>query len=195
MPPPDENTVADPTGTGWVAWLVIVGPGLLLVTILCVRRVGPGELVLVVRHGVVVRTRRTGVVTRWPTLERFELVSTDTGVVPLVIRSRTCDGVDVVALAELTVQVRDVEPGAPWVPAAEVALIAEETLSTKIGELEVRSLVDEIEALEHSALERVTRRTPAGTTAAALAITEVEARLTPRIADAFSEDREDGASC
>ena len=30
MPPPDENTVVDPTGTAWVVWLVIIGPGLII---------------------------------------------------------------------------------------------------------------------------------------------------------------------
>ena len=50
MPPPDENTVVDPTGTAWVVWLVIIGPGLLFATFACVRRVGPGEVVLVVRR-------------------------------------------------------------------------------------------------------------------------------------------------
>lgn len=195
MPPPDENTVADPTGTAWVAWLVIVGPGLLFVTLLCVRWVGPGEMLLVVRQGMVVRLRRTGFVTRWPGIERFESVSTDTQVVPLVIRSRTCDGVDVVALADLTVEVRDVEVGAPWVTTADVVHMAEGTLGTEIRQLGVRSLVDDLEALQRSALDRVTWQFPTGTTAAALAVTEVEAQLTPRVADAISDKRENGASC
>ena len=60
MPPPDENTTVDPTGAAWVVWLVIVGPGLLFVTFACVRRVGAGELVLVVRHGRVVRASEGG---------------------------------------------------------------------------------------------------------------------------------------
>jgi len=195
MPPSDENTVADPTGTAWVAWLVIVGPGLLFVALLCVRWVGPGEMVLVVRQGMVVRLRRAGVVTRWPGIERFESVSTDTRVVPLVIRSRTCDGVDVVALADLTVQVSDVEAGAPWVSTAHVVGMAEDTLGAEVRRLEVRSLVDDLGALQRKALDRVTRQLPTGTTAAALAVTEVEAQLTPRVADAISDEREDGASC
>lgn len=187
--------MAEPTGTAWVAWLVIVGPSLLFVTILCVRRVRAGEMVLVVRHGVVVRLRRRGFATRWPGVERFESVSTDTLVVPLVIRSRTCDGVDVVALADLTVRVRDVEAGAPWVSTAHVARIAEDTLGAEVRQLEVRSLIDDLDAIQHKALDRVTRQLPTGTTAAAVAVTEVEARLTPRITDALSDEREDGASC
>ena len=42
MPPPDENTTADPTGAAWVVWLVIVGPGVLFATLTCVRRAAPG---------------------------------------------------------------------------------------------------------------------------------------------------------
>ena len=111
MPPPDENTVVDPTGAAWVVWLVIVGPGLLFATLACVRRVGPGELVVVVRQGQVVRSRRRGFVARVPGLERFEPVPAGPRVLPLVIRSRTADGVDVVALADLTLEVHDVEAG------------------------------------------------------------------------------------
>ena len=148
MPPPDENTAVDPTGAAWVVWLVIVGPGLLFATLTCVRRVAPGELVLVVRQGEVVRVRRNGFVARWPGLERFEPVTTDPRVVPLVIRSRTSDGVDVVALADLTVQVRDVEPGTAYVPPAQAARLAEDTVARAVEQLEVESLVDDLEALE-----------------------------------------------
>ena len=31
--PPDDNTAADPSGATWVVWLVLVGPSLLLVTL------------------------------------------------------------------------------------------------------------------------------------------------------------------
>ena len=178
MPPPDENTAVDPTGAAWVVWLVIVGPGLLFATLTCVRRVAPGELVLVVRQGEVVRVRRNGFVARWPGLERFEPVTTDPRVVPLVIRSRTSDGVDVVALADLTVQVRDVEPGTAYVPPAQAARLAEDTVARAVEQLEVESLVDDLEALETRWPGRVTRQLPLGTAATALAVTEVEARLT-----------------
>ena len=50
-------------------------------------------------------------------------------------------------------------------------------------------------SLADTALDRVTRQLPTGTTAAALTLTEVEAQLTPRIADALSDERGDGASC
>ena len=178
MPPPDENTAVDPTGAAWVVWLVIVGPGLLFATLTCVRRVAPGELVLVVRRGEVLRVRRNGLVARWPGLERFETVTTDPRVVPLVIRSRTSDGVDVVALADLTVQVRDVEPGTAYVPPAQAARLAEDTVARAVEQLEVESLVDDLDALETRWPDQLPRLLPVGTAATALAVTEVEARLT-----------------
>ncbi|MDR7251373.1 regulator of protease activity HflC (stomatin/prohibitin superfamily) [Nocardioides sp. BE266] len=178
MPPPDENTTTDPTGVAWVVWLVIVGPGLLFVTFACVRRVGPGELVLVVRGGRVVRARGNGPVARWPGLERFEPVPTGPQVLPLVVRSRTRDGVDVVALADLTMEVHSVRPGSRYVPAADAARVAEETVGTAVERLEVGTLVDELQSLEVAWPEQVTRRLPAGAVATALAVTEVEARLT-----------------
>jgi hypothetical protein len=178
VPPPDENTTVDPTGAAWVVWLVIVGPALLFATLSCVRRVAPGELVLVVRRGEVVRVRRNGFVPRWPGLEQFEPVTTDPRVVPLVVRSRTSDGVDVVALADLTVQVRDVEPGTAYVPPAQAARLAEDTVARAVEQLEMESLVDDLQALETRWPGQVTRQLPAGTEATALAVTEVEARLT-----------------
>jgi regulator of protease activity HflC (stomatin/prohibitin superfamily) len=195
MPPPDEHTAVDPTGTAWVVWLVIVGPGLLFVTLACVRRVGTGEMLLVLRHGMVVRSQRTGFVTRWPGVERFEPVSAEPQVVPLVIRSRTCDGVDVVALADLTVQVRDVEVGTLWVPTSELSCIAEDSVGTEVRRLKVRALVNDLDALQDRWRHRITRQLPTGTTTLALAVTEVEVQLTPRVADVISDEPENGASC
>lgn len=179
MPPPDENTVVDPTGAAWVVWLVIVGPGLLFATLACVRRVGPGELVLVVREGTVVRSRRNGFLTRWPVVERFEPLSTGPRVLPLVVRSRTRDDVDVVVMADLVLEVQDVAPGSPYVPASDTVRTAEETVEAAIEGLEVGSLVDDLEALESHWSAQVTQQVPPGTRAAALTVTEVEARLTP----------------
>jgi regulator of protease activity HflC (stomatin/prohibitin superfamily) len=177
MPPPDESTV-DPTGAAWVVWLVIVGPALLFATVACVRRVAPGELVLVLRRGEVARVRRNGFVARWPGLERFEAVSTEPRVLPLVVRSRTSDGVHVVALADLTVQVRDVQPGSAYAPATQAALLAEDTVARAVEQLEVESLVDDLEALETRWPAELTRRLPLGTEVTALSVVEVEARLT-----------------
>lgn len=179
MPPPDESTAADPTGASWVVWLVIVGPGLLFATLVCVRRVGPGELVLVVRHGTVVRSRRSGFLTRWPVVEHFEPLPTGPRVLPLVVRSRTSDGVDVVALADLVLEVHDVAPGTAYVEASAVVRAAEDTVGAAIEGIEVCSLVDDLEGLEPAWPDRVTRQLPPGTRAAALTVTEVEARLTP----------------
>ncbi|GAA1937105.1 SPFH domain-containing protein [Nocardioides hwasunensis] len=178
MPPPDENTTVDPTGAAWVVWLVIIGPGLLVATFACVRRVGPGEMVLVVRQGLVVRSRRFGFVPRAPVLESFESVPTGARVLPLVVRARTSDGVDVIALADLTLEVHEVESGTPWVPTTTVVRVAEETVGSAVQQLEVRTLVDELESLEERWPAQVTRRLPCGTEATALAVTEVEARLT-----------------
>lgn len=178
MPPPDENTAVDPTGAAWVVWLVIVGPGLLFVTLTCVRRVAPGELVLVVRQDRVVRSRRNGLVARWPGVERFEAVPTGPRVLPLVVRSRTSDGVDVTALADLTVQVHDVAAGTAYVPAATVVRLAEDAVAGAVEQLEVGSLVDDLDALEPQWPDQLTRRLPPGTRATGLTVTEVEARLT-----------------
>ena len=195
MPPPDENTVVDPTGTAWVVWLVIIGPGLLFVTFACVRRVGPGEMVLVVRQGQVVRSRRTGFLARWPGVERFEPVPTGRRVLPLVIRSRTSDGVDVVALADLSLEVRAVEPGAAFVPTTEAVRVAEAAVGAAVERIEVRCLVDGLAELEARWPEEVTRRLPPGVEATSLDVTEVEAQLTPRVVDLATDAREGGDAC
>jgi regulator of protease activity HflC (stomatin/prohibitin superfamily) len=176
--PPDDNTAVDPTGAAWVVWLVIVGPGLLFVTLTCVRRVAAGELVLVLRHDRVARARRNGFVVRWPGVERFETVPTSRGVLPLVVRSRTSDGVDVTALSDLTIQVDDVAVGTTYVSIAEVVRLAEDVVAGAVEQLEVGSLVDDLDALEPRWLEQLTRSLPIGTRAIALSVTEVEARLT-----------------
>ena len=187
MPPPDESNAVDPTGAAWVVWLVLVGPGLLFVTLTCVRRVAPRELVLVVRRGRVVRSRRTGLVARWPGLERFEPVPTGPRVLPLVIRARTKDGVDVVALADLVLEVQEVETGGPFSPTTQAVRVAEETLAAAVERIEVRALVDELDAMEDHWPAMVTRQLPVGTRAAGLAVTELEAQLTPRVADIAKE--------
>lgn len=178
MPPPDENTAVDPTGAAWVVWLVIVLPGLLFATFVCVRRVRAGELVLVVRHGVVARSRRRGFLVRWPVVEHFESVPSGAQLLPLVVRSRTSDGVEVMALADLTVQVHDVAPGTAYVPVAEVVRLAEDVVADAVEHLEVCTLVDDLDALQPSWPDRMSRHLPIGTRATALTVTEVEARLT-----------------
>ena len=180
MPPPDENTAVDPTGTSWVVWLVIVGPSVVFATLVCVRRVAPGELVTVVRRGTVVRSRRSGLLTRWPLVERFETLPTGPQVLPLVVRSRTSDGVDVVALADLVLEVRDVAPGTAYVPVTVVARTVEEAYGAVIEDLELPSLVEELEAAAPGVLAQVGRTLPDGTSASAVEVTRVEALLSPR---------------
>jgi regulator of protease activity HflC (stomatin/prohibitin superfamily) len=180
MPPPDENTAVDPSGVAWVAWLVIVGSVLLFMTVVCVRRVSPGELVLVVRHGRVVRSRRSGLAARWPVVEHFEPLPTGPQVLPLVVRSRTSDGVDVVALADLVLEVFAVSRGTVYVPVSHVARTAEETFGDAIEQLEVSSLVEELEEIAPEVLAQVGRALPDGTRATALEVTRVEALLAPR---------------
>ena len=114
--------------------------------------------------------------------------------VPLVIRSRTLDGVDVVALADLTLDVRTVEPGAPFVSPAEVVRLAESTVGEAVAQVEVRSLVEDLDELEEQWPERVTRLLPAGTVATSLEFSEVEAQLTPRVADVVVEEHDPRAS-
>jgi hypothetical protein len=176
--PPDDNAAVDPTGAAWVAWLVIVGPALLFVTLTCLRRVAAGELVLVLRQDRVVRVQRRGFVARWPGVERFETVPTSRRVLPLVVRARTSDGVDVTALAELTIRVHDVAAGTAYVPTSEVVRLAEDAVAGAIAGLEVGSLLDELDALEPQWPERLNPRLSPGTGATGLTVTEVEARLT-----------------
>lgn len=180
MPPPDENAAVDPTGAAWVVWLVIAVPGLVFVTLACLRRVGPGELVLVVRQGTVVRSRRNGFVARWPVVEHFRPLTTGPQVWPLVVRSRTSDGVDVVALADLVLEVRDVAAGTAYVPPRAVVRTAEETVGAAIADLEVPSLVEELDAIAPEVLAQLDRTLPDGTRARAVEVTRVEALLTPR---------------
>ncbi|WP_224275660.1 SPFH domain-containing protein [Nocardioides lacusdianchii] len=180
MPLPDENSAVDPSGVAWVAWLVIALPGLLFATLTCVRHARPGELVLVVRHDRVIRSRRSGFVARWPVVEQFEPVPTGSQVLPLVVRSRTSEGVDVVALADLVLEVRDVAPGTAYVPVTVVARTVEEAYGAVIEDLELPSLVEELEAAAPGVLAQVGRTLPDGTSASAVEVTRVEALLSPR---------------
>jgi hypothetical protein len=180
VPLPDENSAVDPSGVAWVAWLVIALPGLLFATLTCVRHARPGELVLVVRHDRVIRSRRSGFVARWPVMEQFEPVPTGSQVLPLVVRSRTSEGVDVVALADLVLEVRDVAPGTAYVPVTVVARTVEEAYGAVIEDLELPSLVEELEAAAPGVLAQVGRTLPDGTSASAVEVTRVEALLSPR---------------
>lgn len=180
MPPPDENTAADPTGAGWLVWLVVVVPGLVALSLTSIRRAGPGELVLVLRGDRVVRAARAGLVLRRPVGERFEVVPTAARVLPLVVRARTRDGVDVVVLADLALVVDDVEPGDAWRPTSYAVQVAEETVAGAVTRCDVADLVDDLDRCSADWPGEVGRLLPRGTRAVAVEVTEVEARLTPR---------------
>jgi hypothetical protein len=160
--------------------VVLVVPALVLLGVLAVGRAGPDELLLVVRSGRVVRTRTGGLALRLPGLERFERIPTGRGLLPLVARARTRDGVDVVLLADLALQVRSVPLGsAPADPCVGAARAAEDLLSGAAARADVSALVDDLPALAEGRLAELRRTLPAGTEALALEVTEVEARLTP----------------
>lgn len=180
MPPPDESSAIDPTGTVWVVWIVIVGPLLLFVALSCVRRVAPGELVAVVRQGQVVRSRRRGLLARWPGVERFEPVPTAPRVLPLVVRSGTHDGLDVVVLADLVLEVRAVADGARHLSDADVVCVAEQEMGRTVRALDVTTVVEQPEQLASGVLEQLGGLLPSGTHALELEVTRIEALLTPR---------------
>ena len=149
--------------------VVLVVPALVLLGVLAVGRAGPDELLVVVRSGRVVRTRSGGLALRLPGLERFERVPTGRELLPLVARARTRDGVDVVLLADLALQVRGVPLGATHVEPCIAAARAD-----------VSTLVDDLPALAARQLSELRCSLPAGIEALALEVTEVEALLTPR---------------
>jgi hypothetical protein len=81
-----------------------------------------------------------------------------------------------------------VEPGSPFVSPADVIRLAEDTVGEAVAQVEVRSLVEDLDELEAQWPERVTRLLPAGTVAASLELSEVEAQLTPRVAEVVVDD-------
>lgn len=180
MPPPDENAATDPTGAGWLVWLVVVVPGLLALTLTTVRRTAPRELVLVLRRDRVVRSARAGLVARWPVTDRFEVVPTGPRSLPLVVRARTRDAVEVVVLADLRLAVDDVPAGATWRPASDAVRVAEDVVAATVVRCEVAGLVDDLDRRSGDWPGEVTRLLPGGTRAVAVEVNEVEARLTPR---------------
>jgi hypothetical protein len=114
-------------------------------------------------------------------------------VLPLVVRSCTRDGVDVVALADLTVDRTTVEAGTAYLPTARTARIAEETLAAGVEGLDVTALLDDLEQLTSRWQTEISARLPAGLGVADLTLIEVEAQLTPRVADAIVGREQDDA--
>ena len=177
-----------PEDGAWVFWAVLLLPSLALLVGVSVRRVGRDELVLVVRRGKVARSRAAGVATRLPGLERFVRVPTHRQVLPLVVRARTRDGIEVLALADLTLAVTDVPAGAPYVePAAAAARVAEGVLAEAVTGFSVDTLVGALGDLEAGLPDVITRKLTSGSRVTGLQVTEIEAQLTPRLARSLGE--------
>jgi hypothetical protein len=164
----------------WVVWAVLLLPSLALLVGVSVRRAGRDELVLVVRRGTVVRSRAAGVAVRLPGLERFARVPAHRQVLALVARGSTRDGVEVVVLADLVVQVEAVPAGTRYADPAEAAAdVAEDVLAEAVGSLGVDALVAALADLEAGLPHVVSGRLAPGSRATGLQVTGVEARLTP----------------
>ncbi len=167
----------------WVFWAVLLLPTLALLVGVSVRRAGRDELVLVVRRGWVARSGATGFVARVPGLERFVTVPTNRQVLPLVVRARTRDAVEILALADLTLAVEAVPVQTPYDdPAAAAVRVAEAVVAEAIGDFAAVMLVDKLGDLEGVLPDAITRRLQPGSVATVLTVTEVEAQLTPRLA-------------
>ncbi len=182
-------SVAVPAEVAWVFWAVLLLPLLALLVGVSVRRVGRDELVLVVRRGRVIRSASTGWLARVPGPERFVAVPTHRQVLPLVLRGRTRDGVDIVALADLTLVVEGVPDAAAYDdPASAAARVAEQVVAEALGGFAAVTLLDELADLEVGLPEAITRRSVPGTVVTALVVTEIQAQLTPRLARALRTD-------
>ncbi|MGA9749433.1 MAG: hypothetical protein WBQ50_18435 [Nocardioides sp.] len=176
---------------GMVFWAVLVLPTLALLVAISVRRVSRDELVLVVRRGRVVRSGATGWLARLPGLERFVAVSTHRQVLPLVVRGRTRDGVNILALADLTLAVQGVPDLVEYDdPATAAVLVAEDVVAEAFGGLAAVTLVDNLGDLEGCLPAAITRRLVPGSVATGLAVTEIEAQLTPRLARDLRPDEQ-----
>ena len=188
----EESAAIDPTGAAWVAWLALLVAPLLFLALACVRRAGSGRILLVVRRGRVIRSRASGFLARWPIIERFEQESSGARLFPLVIRSRTRDGVDVIVLADLVVEVRSVESGEKFLPVANAVGVAEQHLGVAVAGMGVHSLVEGLEELERQSPAEVSQLLPRGIAATSLTVTQVEAQLTPRVAELLERKQRSG---
>ncbi len=176
---------------GMVFWAVLLLPTLALLVAMSVRRVGPDELVLVVRRGRVVRSGATGWLARLPGLERFVAVSTHRQLLPLVVRGRTRDGVDILALADLTLAVEGVPDLVEYDdPATAAVHVAEDVVAEAFGGFAAVTLVDNLGDLEGCLPAAITRRLASGSVATGLTVTEIEAQLTPRLARDLRPDEQ-----
>ena len=181
MPLSPFDTVRD--GGAWAFWAVLLLPALALLLVSSVRRVGRTELLVVVRGGRVVRSAATGWLARLPGLERFVAVPTHRQRLPLVVRGRTCDGVEVLVLADLTLAVERVPHDTPYAdPATAAVRVAEQVVAEALRDRATATLLDHLPDLEARLPAVITRRLAGGSVAAELTVTQVEAQLTPRLA-------------
>lgn len=175
-------TDALPAPGAWVLGGVLVSM-VALVLGSSLRRPGPGELLLVVRRGRVARSGRTGWLARVPGLERFVVVPSHRQVLPLVARARSRDDVEIVVLADLTVAVEEVPDFTVYDdPAAVAVRAAEDALVDAVGDVTAATLVDHLVDLEGRLPGRISPRLLPGSVATGLAVTEVQAQLTSRLA-------------
>jgi len=123
-----------------------------------VRRVQQGQWMAVLRGDRVRRVRTSGLVARWPFVERFAHDVDEPHQLPLQVRATTRDGVPVVVLAETTVSFPRPAVGAryadPW-PGAEVT--AEETIARTVAGWSAAELTQTADAT-HRPLRHAVRR-------------------------------------
>ena len=176
-----DTSPAEGSRVFWALLLLLLMLSLLVGV--SVRRVGRDELVLVVRRGRVSRSGAAGWLARVPGLERFVAVPTHSQVVPLVVRGRTSDGVEVLALADLTLAVERVPDLVTYDdPTVVAARVAERVVADAFGDLAAVTLLDNLPGLEDRLPAAITRRLMPGSLVSDLVVTKVEAQLTPQLA-------------
>lgn len=175
-------------------WSVLLVAAVLLLVTLAVRRVGPGELVVVMRGDRVARSRSRGTVVRVPGLEHFATVESGPRVLPLVVRGTTRDGTDLVVLADLRILVEHVAAGTPYDdPALRAVRCAEQVLGEALAGLDVAELgglvedADRASGLVARLVEVVRDHLAPETKVTGLSLTEVQARLTVPVVAALNE--------
>jgi len=113
----------------------------LVVACIVVRRVVPGQVVVVVRRGVVQRVHSRGLAWRVPLLERFDAQLALEHDMPVGVRATSRDGVPVLLLVELTIRVPPPEPGDVYVdPWPDAELAAESVLADAVASWTVGGL-------------------------------------------------------
>jgi regulator of protease activity HflC (stomatin/prohibitin superfamily) len=98
------------------------------------RRVPPGQRLVVTRRGVVRRVHEAGLAVRVPLLDRWALEPAEPREVALMARARTADGVRILVLAEVVVSLPAPRPDTTyadrWIPAEGAA---QEAIGRTVG--------------------------------------------------------------